>query len=86
MKSIEKIGVKGYAFKNYVCQELSFAEFSGQAVLRGRRTRRFRRHPLVNPASYKVLCSYFPERKGRVPRVSFYERYSTSFAHGTYHV
>ena len=30
MKSIEKIGVKGYAFKNYVCQELSFAEFSGR--------------------------------------------------------
>ena len=29
MKSIEKIGVTGYAFKNYVCQELSFAEFSG---------------------------------------------------------
>ena len=29
LKSIVRIGVKGYAFKNYVCQELSFAEFSG---------------------------------------------------------
>ena len=30
MKSIEKIGVKGYAFKNYGSLELSFAEFSGR--------------------------------------------------------
>ena len=42
--------------------------------------------PLYENRLSKVGCSYFLERNGGVPRDSFYEGYSPSFAHGMYHV
>ena len=93
LKSLERIGVKGFAFKNYVCQELSVAEFSGRQSCADVRMKlseaEFRGHqapPLYENRLSKVLCSFFTDRNGSVLRGSFYERYSISSAHGTYHV
>ena len=71
--------LKADAFKNYVCQELSFAEFSGGRSCADVRTKlseaEFKNHPEPVPCEsrlYLVGCSYFPDRKGSVPRVSLF--------------
>ena len=58
-----------------VRMKLSEAEFRGHQA-----------PPLYENRLSKVLCSFFTDRNGSVLRVSFYERYSISSAHGTYHV
>ena len=42
--------------------------------------------PLYENRLCKVLCSFFAEHKGSVPRVSFYKGCSAYSAHGKYHV